>query len=110
MIRLAICILSAIILLFICFMILLPPGGGKVPASKNPRSLSERTSLEVDGARLGLILLSEDTTILFFWFAAAGLEFPSIFWNLFIRLRFLKNLQSAISITGAQELLSIKIL
>ncbi len=61
MIRLAICILSLLILLFICFMILLPPGGGKVPASKNPRSLSERTSLEVDGARLGLILLSEDT-------------------------------------------------
>lgn len=60
MIRLTIVIINALILLFIIFMILLPFGGGKLPASKNPRGLSERTRIEVDGAGLGLILLSED--------------------------------------------------
>ena len=47
-----------IVLIVLTVLIILPPSSGKLPKG---HSLSEKTVLEVDGAELGLIILSDNT-------------------------------------------------
>ncbi|MBR4224213.1 MAG: alpha/beta hydrolase [Oscillospiraceae bacterium] len=54
----AIIILAVLIALI---MIILPPSSGILPKCTTPNGISEKTFLTVDGAELGLILLSDDT-------------------------------------------------
>jgi pimeloyl-ACP methyl ester carboxylesterase len=50
--------LIIILIAVLVFLIVLPPGSGKLPKG---HAFSEKTKLEVDGANLGLILLSDNT-------------------------------------------------
>ena len=49
-------IIIPLVILLLMLLIVLPPSFGKLPKGHN---LSEKTFLEVDGARIGLILLSD---------------------------------------------------
>ena len=42
-------------------LVVLPPGGGRLPPCKVPGGLSERTFVEAEGGKLSLVLLSQNT-------------------------------------------------
>lgn len=51
-------VIISFLLIAVAFLIVLPPSLGALPKDHN---LSERTNIEIDGAQIGLILLSDNT-------------------------------------------------
>ncbi len=62
-----------VVLLFIIVLTVLPPSLGRLPKG---HSLSEKTRLEIDGAQLGLILLSDNTDNPVLLFCGGGPGIP----------------------------------
>ena len=66
-------VIIPIVILIIMIMIVLPPGSGRLPEE---HTLSEKTFLDIDGARIGLILLSDHTDLPVLLFCGGGPGIP----------------------------------